>query len=72
MDANTDADADEEGEATEGGDVGKDKELIGRGGDDTVDVSGGNYMGRSEGRGEGPDIERPPRWPLPQTSLIYH
>ena len=45
----SDDDADEEGEAREGGDLGKDKELIGRGGYYTVDVAGRRYMGGSKG-----------------------
>ena len=40
MDADVDANVDEEGEGREGGDLGKDKELIRRGGDDTVDAEG--------------------------------
>ena len=44
-DADADADTDEEGEAREGGDVGKDGELIKRGGDDTVDAAGGSCLG---------------------------
>ena len=47
--ADTDADADEEGEAREGVDLGKDKELIVRGGDYTVDAAGGRCMGGAEG-----------------------
>ena len=43
-DADVDADTNEEGEAREGGDLGEDKELIGRGGDDTVDAAGGLCM----------------------------
>ena len=39
MDAETDADADEEGEAREGGVLGNFKEFIGRGGGDTVDAA---------------------------------
>ena len=51
MDANADANSDEEGETKEGGDLGEDEELIWRGGDDTVDAVGGLYMGRARGRG---------------------
>ena len=40
-DTNMDSDTDEEGEAREGGNLGKEEELIGRGGDDTVDAAGG-------------------------------
>ena len=40
-DADTDANADEEGEARKGRDVGEKEELIGRGGDYTVYASGG-------------------------------
>ena len=40
MDADVGSDMDEEGDAREGGDVGKDEELIGRGGDDTVNAAG--------------------------------
>ena len=72
LDADTDVITDEEGEAREGGDLGEDKELIGRGGDDTVDTSGGRCMGRSEGRVGGPYIERLPRWPSPRPLLIFH
>ena len=46
-----DADADEEGESREGGNLGEDKELIGRGGDDAVDEAGGSCGGGSKGRG---------------------
>ena len=46
-----DADADEEGESREGGNLGEDKELIGRGGDDAVDEAGGSCVGGSKGRG---------------------
>ena len=50
-DADADANADEEGEAREGGDVVEDKELIGRGGYDTVDAAGRHSRGGgSEGR----------------------
>ena len=45
MDTEADADADKEGEAREGGDLGKDKELIGRGEDDMVDAAGGRCGG---------------------------
>ena len=53
-----DDDTDEEGEAREGGDLGEDKELIRRGGDDTVDVSGGRF-------GPLPAANRPWRLSLP-------
>ena len=71
-DVDADADADEEGEAREGGDLGKDKELIGMGGDYTVDAVGRCCMGGTGGRCRRPDIERPPRWPSPQPSIISH
>ena len=68
LDADTetdaDANADEEGEAREareGGDLGKDKELIGRGGNDKVDASGRHCMGGAKGKLGEADIERPPR-----------
>ena len=48
-DADADANADEEREAREGGDLGKDEELIGRGGDDTVDAAGGRCGGELGG-----------------------
>ena len=54
-DTDVDADADEEGEAIEGGDLGEDEELIGRGGDDTVDVEGGRCWEGSGGRDRGID-----------------
>ena len=41
VNADLDADLDEEREVREGGDVGEDKEFIGRGGNDTVDAVGG-------------------------------
>ena len=63
--ADSDADKDEEGDAREEVNLGEDKELIGRGGDDTVDTEGGRYGGGSEGRDGGVDIERPPRRPSP-------
>ena len=47
--ANTNADADEEGEARMVGGLGKDKELIRRGGDDTVDAAGGRCVGGIDG-----------------------
>ena len=50
-DANADANMDKEGEARKGGDLGEDKQLIGRGGDDTVDAVGGHCRGRDGGRG---------------------
>ena len=50
-DADADADADEEGEAREGGDVGKEEYFIGRGGDDTVDAAGGRGRGGGGGLG---------------------
>ena len=71
-DADTDSDVDEEGEAREGGDLGEDEELIGRGGADTVDAAGGRCMGGAEGQGGVPDIERPPRQPSPRPMLISH
>ena len=40
---------DEEEEAREGGDLGKDGELIRRGGDDTVDAAGGRCGGGGGG-----------------------
>ena len=40
MDADADADADDEREAREKGYLGEDKELIGRGGVDTVNAAG--------------------------------
>ena len=40
-DVNVGADTDEEGESRQGYNVGEDKELIRRGGDDTVDSAGG-------------------------------
>ena len=52
-DANANANSDEEGKAREGADLGKDKELIGRGGDDTVDAAGRLWMGGSKGQGGG-------------------
>ena len=61
-----DVNADEEGEAREGGDLREDEELVGRGGDDTVDEADGCC------RGEGADIEQMPRRPLPRSLLIYH
>ena len=59
-------------EEVEGGDLGKDKELIEKGGDDTVDAAFGRCMGGAEGRGRGAYIERPPRRPSPRQSLISH
>ena len=53
MDANADANSDEEGETKEGGDLGEDEELIWRGGDDTVDAAGGRCIGGAKGRGGG-------------------
>ena len=73
--ADADVDADEEGEARgkiRGDDLSEDKELISRGGYDMVDAAGGRCMGGAKGRGGGPDIERPPHWPSPRLSLIYH
>ena len=49
----SDADANEEGEAREGGDLGKDKKMIGRDGDDTLDATVRRCGGGSEGRGGG-------------------
>ena len=69
-DADADANADEEVEAREGGDLGEDKELIRRGGGDTVDAAGVHCMGRDKGRGRGPDIGRTARQPSPQPSII--
>ena len=69
---NADADADKEGEAREGGDLGEYEDLIGRGGDDTVDAVGGLCIWGAEGQGKGLDIERPPPRPSPRPSLIYH
>ena len=71
-DANVDADADEEGEAREGGDLGKYKDFIRRGWDDTVDAAGGRCGRGAEGLGRGAYIERPPRWLSPQPFLISH
>ena len=71
-DAVADADVDDEGEAKEGGDVGEDEELIGMGEDDTLDAVGGICGEGDEGRGGGLDIERPPRRPFTQPSLISH
>ena len=51
--ANAEAGVDEEGEAREGGNVGEDKELIGRGGDDTVDTAGGRGGGGGRGARRG-------------------
>ena len=59
-------------EAREGGDVGEDKELIRRGGDDTVDAAVGCWGRRSDGRGGGTDTERPPRRTSPRPPLISH
>ena len=70
MDADADSNADEEGEAREGGDLGKDEELIGRGRYYTVYAAGGCYGGVAEGRSGGSDIERPPSRPSPRPSLI--
>ena len=44
LDADTDVSTDEEGEAREGGDLGEDKKLIRRVGDDMVDAAGGHCM----------------------------
>ena len=51
MDADTDsnANADEEGEARKGGDVGEEEEFIGRVRDDTVTVEGWHGRGGAEG-----------------------
>ena len=57
-----DADTEEEGEAREGGNLGKDKELIRRGWDDTVDAVSGRFMGGANGRSGGPYIELLPCW----------
>ena len=38
-------DSDEEREAIEGGDLGKDKELVGRGGDDKLDAEVRRFVG---------------------------
>ena len=46
-----------------GGDLGKYKELIGKGGDDMVDAAGGRYMEVAYGKGVGTDIERLPPQP---------
>ena len=45
MDTDAYANADEEGEAREEGDLGEDKEFIGRGGDDNLDATGGRCVG---------------------------
>ena len=68
MDADADANADDEGEAREvreGGHLGEKEDLIGMSGDDTVEIAGGRCMGGAEGRGGGPDIEQPPSRPSP-------
>ena len=51
-----DADTDEEGEAREGGNLGKDKDLIRRSWDDTVDAVSRRFVGGANGRSGGPDI----------------
>ena len=71
-DADADADVDDDGEAREGRDLGEDKKLIGRGGDDMVDAAGGHCEGGAKGRGGGPDIERPPCRPSSRPSLISY
>ena len=52
-DADAYANADDEGEATKGGDVGKEKELIVRCGYDMVDAAGGRGRVGREGEGGG-------------------
>ena len=48
-DTDADANADEEGEAREWGDLSKDEELIGRGGYDIVYAAGGQCRGDPRG-----------------------
>ena len=55
-----------------GGNLGEYKELIGRGGDDKVHAAGRRCMGGAEGRGGGPDIDRPLCRPSPRPSVISH
>ena len=54
-DVNVGADTDEEGESRQGYNVGEDKELIRRGGDDTAYAAGGRGGGGAEGKYGGPE-----------------